>query len=100
MTIALAGGGRYLMQRELWMDEVHSWLLSQEPLSQRSLQALADGVDYNPPTYLMLARQLRYLSGGITESSLRWFSLSLMVFAIAGIFVLLRRRFPMLALPR
>jgi len=78
------------------MDEVHSWLLIQEPSTSRSLQALADGVDYNPPTYLMLARQLRYLPGGITESSLRWFSLSLMLLAIIGIFVLLRRRFPLL----
>jgi hypothetical protein len=96
LTIALATGGRYLMQRKLWMDEVHSWLLIQEPSTSRSLQALADGFDYNPPTYVMLARQLRYLPGGITESSLRWFSLSLMLLAVLGTFVLLRRRCPFL----
>ena len=96
LAIAWAGGGRYLLQRQLWMDEVHSWLLIQEPQTQRSLQALADGVDYNPPTYILLARQLQYLPGGITESSLRWLSLSLMLLAILGILVLLQRRFPFL----
>ena len=96
LSVALAGGGRYLMQRQLWMDEVHSWLLITEPATERSLQALADGVDYNPPTYLILARQLRYLPGGITESSLRLLSLILMLLVIVGIFVLLRRRFPVL----
>ncbi|MEJ7592366.1 MAG: hypothetical protein WKF77_12515 [Planctomycetaceae bacterium] len=95
LAIAWAGGGRYLLQRQLWMDEVHSWLLIQEPETQRSLQALADGVDYNPPAYVLLVRQLRYLPGGITESSLRWLSLSLIVLAIVGIFVLLHRRFPL-----
>ena len=96
LAIAWAGGGRYLLQRQLWMDEIHSWLLIQEPQMPRSLQALADGVDYNPPTYILLARQLQYLPGGITESSLRWLSLSLMLLAILGILVLLQRRFPFL----
>ncbi len=96
LAIAWAGGGRYLLQRQLWMDEVHSWLLIQEPETQRSLQALADGVDYNPPTYILLARQLRFLPGGITESRLRWLSLSLMVLAVVGMFLVLRRRFPFL----
>ena len=96
LGIAWAGGGRYLLQRQLWMDEIHSWLLIREPQTQRSLQALADGVDYNPPTYILLARQLRYLPGGITESGLRWLSLSLMILAIVGIFVVLYRRFPLL----
>ena len=96
LAIAWAGGGRYLLQRQLWMDEIHSWLLIREPQTQRSLQALADGVDYNPPTYILLARQLRYLPGGINESGLRWLSLSLMFLAIAGMFVVLQRRFPFL----
>ena len=96
LAIASAGGGCYLLQRQLWMDEIHSWLLIQEPQTQRSLQALADGVDYNPPTYILLARQLRYLPGGITESGLRWLSVSLMFLAIAGMFVVLQRRFPLL----
>lgn len=96
LAIAWAGGGRYLLQRQLWMDEVHSWLLIQAPQTQRSLQALADGVDFNPPTYILLARQLRYLPGGISESTLRWLSLSLMIGAIVGIFVVLYRRFPLL----
>ncbi len=84
------------MRRQLWMDEIHSWLLIQEPQTQRSLQALADGGDYNPPTYLLLARQLHYLPGGITESSLRGLSLGLMILALIGIFVVLNRRFPLL----
>ncbi len=84
------------MQRQMWMDEIHSWLLIQDDSIPRSLQALADGVDYNPPTYILLARQLRYLPGGITELSLRCLSLSLMLLAVLGVFTLLRRRYPML----
>ena len=96
LAIAWVGEGRYLLQRQLWMDEIHSWLLIREPQTQRSLQALADGVDYNPPTYILLARQRRYLPGGITESGLRWLSLSLMILAIVGIFFVLHRRCPFL----
>ena len=48
------------------------------------------------PTYILLARQFQYLPGGITESRLRWLSLSFMVLAIFGIFILLHRRFPLL----
>lgn len=96
LAAAWAGGGQYLLQRQLWMDEVHSWLLIKEPGTLRSLQALADGVDFNPPTYIMLARQLGLLSGEFTELQLRWLSLSLMLLSIAGIFILLRRRFPVL----
>ncbi len=96
LAIAWAGGGRYLLQRQLWMDEVHSWLLIQEPQPQRSLQALGAGIDYNPPTYVFLARQLQYLPGGITESALRGLSLSLMLLAIVGVFVVLYRRFSLL----
>jgi len=98
LAIAWAVGGGYLMQRQMWMDEIHSWLLIQDASTSRSLQALADGVDYNPPTYILLARQLRYLQGdgGITEGRLRSLSLSLMLLAILGVFTLLRRRYPML----
>ena len=84
------------MQRQMWMDEIHSWLLIQDDSTSRSLQALADGVDYNPPTYILLARQLRYLPGGIKEGNLRSFSLSLMLLAVLGVFKLLRRRYPLL----
>ncbi|MCA9012264.1 MAG: glycosyltransferase family 39 protein [Planctomycetaceae bacterium] len=96
LAAAWAGGGQYLLLRQLWMDEVHSWLLIKEPEMLRSLQALADGVDFNPPTYFMLARQLDLLPGEFTELQLRWLSLSLMLLSIAGIFILLRRRFPVL----
>ena len=96
LAIAWAVGGGYLMQRQMWMDEIHSWLLIQDASTSRSLQALADGVDYNPPTYIVLARQLRFLPGGINELSLRCLSLSLTLFAILGVFTLLRRRYSML----
>lgn len=96
LLIAWAGGGRSLLQRQMWMDEIHSWLLIQEPETQRALQALADGVDYNPPTYILLARQLHYLPSGITELRLRMLSLALMFLAIVAVFILLRRRFPSL----
>ncbi|HQX50996.1 MAG TPA: hypothetical protein PLR25_13875 [Planctomycetaceae bacterium] len=95
LTLSIAAGGRYMLQRQMWMDEIHSWLLITEPDTQRSLQALADGVDFNPPTYILLARQLQHLPGSVTESGLRWFSLFLMLLAVVGVFVLLHRRFPL-----
>lgn len=96
LSLAYAAGGSYLLKRQPWMDEIHSWLLITEPDTQRALQALADGVDFNPPTYILLARQLSHLPGGITESRLRWLSLGLMMSAIVAVFILLRRRFSLL----
>ena len=42
MGLALAGGGRYLLQRQLWMDEIHSWLLD-SGIADTTLTAGAGG---------------------------------------------------------
>lgn len=86
-------GGSYLLHRKLWMDEVHSWLLVTDPSQSHALSALADGVDFNPPTWFAVSRGLTNALLPATESSLRLLSLTWMILAVAGLYVLLKRHF-------
>ncbi len=89
---AWLAGGSYLLKRQLWMDEVHSWLLVSDPETDHAMSALADGVDFNPPTWFLTTRFLSVPSG-VSEFSLRVLSLLWMLLALAGLYRLLRMRF-------
>ena len=91
------GDGGFLLQRTLWMDEVHSWLLITDPNVDHAMAALADGADYNPPAYYMLARGLAWLPGGVTEFRLRILSLGFTGLGLLGLYVMLTRYFRPLA---
>ena len=41
-VILLVGGGR-LMHRQLWMDEIHTWLIVTDPSPSHSMAALENG---------------------------------------------------------
>ncbi|MEZ6124510.1 MAG: hypothetical protein R3C49_15230 [Planctomycetaceae bacterium] len=84
--------GGTLVTRPFWMDEIHSWLLISDPDSSHALQALSHGADYNPPAYYWAARSLG-IAGQVTEFRLRLFSLMWSALSVAGIGVLLRRRY-------
>lgn len=87
------GGGSDLLHRTLWMDEVHSWLLITDPDVDHALAALADGADYNPPGYYLVARGLAWLPGGVTEFRLRVLSLGFTGLGLLGLSVMLSRCF-------
>ena len=90
---AWISGGKFLLTRDLWMDEVHSWLLVTDPDPRHALQALADGADFNPPTWFLTSQFFtRYLVPP-TELSLRLLSLTWMVLTLSGLYLLLARHF-------
>ena len=94
MTLGTAwmAGGSYLLSRHLWMDEIHSWILVSDPDTGHAIRALADGVDFNPPTWFLAMRMLSFPSS-VTEFKLRVVSLLWMLLALAGLYRLLLLRF-------
>ncbi|MCA9033924.1 MAG: glycosyltransferase family 39 protein [Planctomycetaceae bacterium] len=85
-------GSLDLLTRSFWMDEVHTWLLVNDSDPIHAFQALRHGVDFNPPAYYLAARTLRLLPGNLTELRLRLFSAGLMLLALSGCYLILRRR--------
>ena len=96
-VIWFSSGASFLLQRLFWMDEVHSWLLINDPSPLRALHGLADGVDFNPPAYYLTARLLHWLPGELSEVRLRLLSVGLMSAAFVAGFLLLRRHFSLTA---
>ncbi len=83
MLIFLAAGGSFLLQRSPWMDEVHTLLLVHDGSLSRAMEALQDGVDFNPPAYFLTARSWLTVTNSNSEFSLRIFSLLLMTGALS-----------------
>ncbi|MEZ6127751.1 MAG: glycosyltransferase family 39 protein [Planctomycetaceae bacterium] len=96
LAVAWACVGQRLLQRPFWMDELHSWLLITDPDVEHAMSALADGADYNPPTYYLVARLLK-LFGPITEFRLRLLSLGVTVSTLLAVYLMLVRRFSITA---
>lgn len=96
MATAWCGLGQSLLTRPLWMDELHSWLLITDASSSHALAALADGADYNPPTYYLVGRSLS-LFGPVTEVRLRLLSLFLTAATALAVYLILSRRFSAMA---
>lgn len=84
--------GDRLLDRPFWMDEIHSWLLVTDPNVGHAMAALADGADYNPPAYFLVARWTAIL-GPITEWNLRLFSLGCTLLAMLALYSMLARSF-------
>lgn len=84
--------GSSLLFRDLWMDEVHSWLLLTAPTQGHMLHALADGADFNPPGWYLITR---WLTAGTDSSELVYRSLSLvwMLLAVIAVWIILARRY-------
>ncbi len=86
-------GGSFLLTRHLWMDEVHSWLIVTDSDFSHSMQALADGVDFNPPTWFVATRVISSAFAPTNEGFLRALSLLWMLLAFSGLFVMLAKHF-------
>ncbi len=85
--------GLYLLKRDLWMDEVHSWLLLTAPSQDYMLEALADGADFNPPGWYLISRWLTSVHGTRSETAFRLLSFAWMTLAVAAVWILLSRRY-------
>ena len=95
LLIAAAGlsNGSLLMTRKLWMDEVHSWLIVTDKSTSHAMEALADGADFNPPSWFLVTRTVSSLAGPQSERFLRVLSLIWMLSAMAGLYLILSRLF-------
>jgi hypothetical protein len=93
IVLAWLSGGGFLLSRDLWMDEVHSWLIVTDADTAHSMQALADGADFNPPSWFLTSRVLTSHLLPATEISLRLLSLTWMLLALSGLYLLLARHF-------
>lgn len=95
LLIAVAGlsHGSLLMTRKLWMDEVHSWLIVTDDSTSHAMMALADGADFNPPSWFLVTRAISGLAGPPSEKFLRLLSLLWMLSAMAGLYLILSRLF-------
>lgn len=84
--------GSSLLFRDLWMDEVHSWLLLTAPTQSHMLSALADGADFNPPGWYLITR---WLTSGTDSGELLYRCLSLvwMLLAVTAVWIILARRY-------
>lgn len=98
LVVAWTAGGRKLLTRQLWMDEIHSWLLITDPDQTRAMSALADGVDFNPPTWFLVTRWLSGSPEVATEFQIRCLSLLWTVMSIAGLCMILARHFDRLVI--
>jgi len=90
-AMAWAVGGRVLLTRPFWMDELHSWLLISDPDAGHAMSALANGADYNPPTYYLVARVLTVF-GPVTEFRLRMLSLLFTAATMLAVYLMISRR--------
>lgn len=98
LAVAWTAGGGKLLTRQLWMDEIHSWLLITDPDSSHAMSALADGVDFNPPTWFLVTRWLSGSPEVAAEFQIRCLSLFWTVMSIAGLCVILVRHFDRLVI--
>ncbi len=84
----LAGGVQGLV-RPLWFDEILTQTLVADDSLSHSLAAIADGVDFNPPTLHLLLRGYCTVWGEANPAALRSFSLACAFLALIAVFLTL-----------
>jgi hypothetical protein len=82
-----------LFHRHLWLDEIYTCTLVNDPSLSHSMRALARGVETHPPGLYLLLRPLAWLEGGLGETSLRLAALVSVGLALVGIYTCLRAHF-------
>src|SRR4051794_21359055 len=86
-----------LFRSHFWLDELFTFAIVSDPQLPHAMQALAGGVDTNPPCFHLLLRAFCGLVGGEPETAFRAFALLSMSLALVGIYLILREVFPPLA---
>ena len=87
----LAADAFQLSARQAWMDEIHTLELVGDPDTGHMLDALADGADFNPPGYYLIARFVARIVGSSDPKVLRTFSLLCIVGGLTAIGLALQR---------
>jgi hypothetical protein len=86
-------GAAALFDRPMWLDEIYTSTLVNDPNLVHSMQALAAGVETHPPGLYLLLRPLAWLAGGMNETVLRLSALASVGLALVGLYLCLRTRF-------
>ena len=90
---ALLAGPRALVQRPMWLDEQHTWLLVTREGWRASLTSLARGADTNPPLLYLVLRCLHALGMPLSATSLRVTTFAFVAAAVVLLYGVLARRF-------
>ena len=80
-----------LTSRQPWMDEIHTLELVSDPDTSHMLDALADGADFNPPGYYLIARTITQWAGSSEPKVLRTLSLMCVIAGLTAIGLSLQR---------
>ena len=79
-----------LFKRHLWIDEIVTHTLVNDPSGNHALRALIRGLDTNPPSFHLGLRAIRWFIGEIDEKTLRICSLVSVWAAFMSLYLLLR----------
>jgi hypothetical protein len=85
-----------LFSRNFWLDEIFTYTIVSDPDLSHALQAVANGVETNPPTLHLLLKVFTAPFGG-TEAAFRLFALTSMAAGLLGLYLVLRDVFSPLA---
>lgn len=91
MILLAAANGRMLFSRPLWLDEVLTYLVANDPSFFHAMAAVRHGVDANPPGLHATLWAIAKLGGGIGPVGLRTFALASVMLAMLGVYCTARR---------
>jgi hypothetical protein len=85
-------GAWSMVTRPLWLDEIHTYLVVGQPLSE-GMRSLAAGADFNPPAVFFLYRLAVLVTGDLTAVTARLVAWGCVIAALSGVYLLLRDQF-------
>ena len=95
----VASQSGYLFERNFWLDEVHTYYVTDHSDLKKSMQTLKGGVNGSPPTYFLALRAFNIVCPGSIETAYRLFSFISLLLGLGGLYCLLRRFYtPMVCL--
>ena len=86
-----AANGWMLFSRPLWLDEILTYLVANDPSFPHAMAAVRHGVDANPPGLHATLWLIANCVGGLGPVGLRCFSLSSVMLAMLGVYLTARR---------
>lgn len=93
IILVLLSQAEFLVVRNLWLDEICTWLLVTDPSLSHMFDALLHGADSNLPALYLILRGIGAIGIPINEITLRLFSSSCVVLALTGSYATLRYAF-------
>ena len=91
MILLASTDGWMLFSRPLWLDEVLTYLVANDPSFFHAMAAVRHGVDANPPGLHATLWIVAKVGGGIGPVGLRAFALASVMLAMLGVYCAARR---------